>query len=113
MIEYTLCMVAKKKLSLGLICVMMVFALQALSSANKVQEYTLENGLQVFLLEEPADALVHIEFNCKAGFSSQTQDTCGFFKLYTRLIKAANPSLDFYDLQCNSDSSRFFIGKCK
>lgn len=102
-------MVAKKKLSLGLICVMMVFALQALSSANKVQEYTLENGLQVFLLEEPADALVHIEFNCKAGFSSQTQDTCGFFKLYTRLIKAANPSLDFYDLQCNSDSSRFFI----
>ena len=86
-----------------------VFSLSALSSVNNIQEYTLENGMQVFLLEEPADALVHIEFNCRAGFSSQTQETCGFFKLFTRLVKAANPQLEFYDVQCNSDTSRYFI----
>ena len=79
------------------------------SPANQVEEYTLENGLQVFLLEDPSDAQIHVEYSCRAGFSSQTQSTCGFFKLYTRLIQAANPKLNFIDAQCNSDSSRYFI----
>ena len=76
---------------------------------NKVQEYTLENGMQVFLLEDPSDAQVHIEYTCRAGFSSQTQSTCGFFKLFTKLIQAANPAISFSDIQCNADSSRYFI----
>ncbi len=76
---------------------------------NKVQEYTLENGMQVFLLEDPSDAQVHIEYTCRAGFSSQTQSTCGFFKLFTKLIHAANPAISFSDIQCNADSSRYFI----
>ena len=79
------------------------------SPATAVQEYTLENGMQVFILEDPSDAQVHIEYSCRAGFSSQTQSTCGFFKLYTRLIQAANPSINFSDVQCNADSSRYFI----
>ena len=78
-------------------------------TANAIQEFTLENGMQVFLLEDSSDAQVHIEFSCRAGFSSQTQSTCGFFKLYTKLIEAANPKLIFSDIQCNADSSRYFI----
>ena len=77
--------------------------------ATRVQEYTLENGMQVFLLEDPADAQVHIEYNCRAGFSSQTQSTCGFFKLYTKLIQASNPAINFSEIQCNADSSRYYI----
>lgn len=77
--------------------------------ATAVQEYTLENGMQVFILEDPSDAQVHIEYTCRAGFSSQTQSTCGFFKLYTMLVKAATPSLSFTDIQCNADSSRYII----
>ena len=79
------------------------------SPATTVQEYTLENGMQVFILEDPGDAQVHIEYTCRAGFSSQTQSTCGFFKLFTRLVAAANPSLNFTDVQCNADSSRYII----
>lgn len=79
------------------------------SPATSVQEYTLENGMQVFLLEDPSDAQVHIEYTCRAGFSSQTQSTSGFFKLYTRLMEAANPALGFTEVQCNADSSRYFI----
>ena len=79
------------------------------SPAAAVQEYTLENGMQAFLLEDSSDARVHIEFTCRAGFSSQTQSTNGFFKLFTRLVKAATPSLNFTDLQCNADSSRYFL----
>ena len=79
------------------------------SPVNQVQEYTLENGMQVFLLEDSTDAQVHIEYSCRAGFSSQTQSTNGFFKLFTRLIQAANPSINFADVQCNADSSRYYI----
>ena len=79
------------------------------SPATQVQEYTLENGMQVFLLEDSTDAQVHIEYTCRAGFSSQTQSTNGFFKLFTRLIQAANPSINFSDVQCNADSSRYYI----
>ncbi|WP_081647475.1 M16 family metallopeptidase [Treponema bryantii] len=79
------------------------------SPVNQVQEYTLENGMQVFLLEDSTDAQVHIEYSCRAGFSSQTQTTNGFFKLFTRLIQAANPSINFADVQCNADSSRYYI----
>lgn len=74
-----------------------------------VQEYTLENGMQVFILEDSSDAQVHIEYTCRAGFSSQTQSTCGFFKLYTRMVAAANPGIAFSDIQCNADSSRYII----
>lgn len=79
------------------------------SPATQVQEYTLENGMQVFLLEDSTDAQVHIEYSCRAGFSSQTQSTNGFFKLFTRLVQAANPNLPFAEVQCNADSSRYYI----
>ncbi len=76
---------------------------------NKIHELTLENGMQVFLLEDFTDACVHIEYACRAGFSSQTQSNCGFFKLYSRMIQSANPELQFTEVQCNADSSRYFI----
>lgn len=94
------------------ILILLLFLLTArlsASPATSVQEYTLENGMQVFILEDPSDAQVHIEYSCRAGFSSQTQSTCGFFKLYTRLVAAANPLISFSDIQCNADSSRYFI----
>lgn len=76
---------------------------------DRVTEYTLENSMKVYLLEDSSDALVHIEFTTRAGFSSQTQSTCGFFKLFTRLIQASNPKLNFSEVQCNSDSSRYIL----
>lgn len=79
------------------------------SPATQVQEYTLENGMQVFILEDSNDAQVHIDFTCRAGFSSQTQSTNGFFKLYTRLVQAASPALNFSEVQCNADSSRYLL----
>ena len=64
------------------------------SPADQINEYVLENGMEVFLLEDTSDALVHIELSVKAGFSSQTQQTNGFFKLYTNLVKAMYSNLD-------------------
>ncbi|MCR4580040.1 MAG: insulinase family protein [Treponema sp.] len=78
-------------------------------TAEAVRQVTLENGLEVFLLENKSDALVNIEFECRAGFSSQNQETNGFFKLYTRLIQASNPEINFTDRSCNADSSRYSL----
>ena len=104
-------MIIKNKKILSIACGIVLFCGGNVSAApvNAVQEYTLENGMQVFLLEDPGDAQIHVEYTCRAGFSSQTQSTCGFFKLYTRLIKSSNPSISFRDIQCNADSSRYFL----
>lgn len=77
--------------------------------ADNVKEYTLENGMQVFLLEDKSDALVHMTFTCHAGFSSQTQNTCGFFKLFARLIEHTASSISFADVSCNSDSTQYTL----
>ena len=75
--------------------------------ASQINEYILENGMEVFLLEDSSDALVHVELSVKAGFSSQTQQTNGFFKLYTNLVKAMYSNLD--QAECNSDWSSYKI----
>ncbi len=104
-------MFLKNKKILTIICSISIFCGVSMYAApvNAVQEYTLENGMQVFLLEDSSDAQVHVEYTCRAGFSSQTQSTCGFFKLYTRLVKAGSPEIAFTDVQCNADSSRYFV----
>lgn len=81
----------------------------AATPSNNIKEYTLENGLKVFLLEDSTDALTHMNFVCKAGFSSQTQYTNGFFKLFTRLIQASSPQLNFTNAQCNADYSIYSL----
>lgn len=83
--------------------------LPLLAQTNKPEQYTLENGLSVFLLEDNSDALARIEFTCRAGFSSQTQETAGFFTLYSRLIQSATPQISFEQIQCNADASRYII----
>ena len=98
----------KKCRLVTVLCLLLLHPLFS-SPATQVQEYTLENGMQVFILEDSNDAQVHIDFTCRAGFSSQTQSTNGFFKLYTRLVQAASPALNFSDLQCNADSSRYIL----
>lgn len=76
--------------------------------AGNVHQYTLENGLTVFLLEDSSDALVHVETVVKAGFSSQTQNTAGFFYLYSDLIQNSG-AVTFDSVSCNADSSRYSV----
>lgn len=73
-----------------------------------VEQFALENGMNVFLLEDSSEALIHIEVNVKAGFSSQTKSTSGFFYLYSDLIQNSD-FINFDSVTCNSDSSRYCI----
>lgn len=97
-----------KKITISFCLLFLTFSASA-KPVDKIKQLTLENGLEVFLLEDSSDALVHIEYTCRAGFSDQTQNSCGFFKLYSRLLRENNPQIPFSDVQCNADSSRYII----
>ena len=75
---------------------------------DNIQEYTLENGLTVFVLEDTSTPLIRIEYTARAGFSNQTKETSGFFKLYTRIFEASSP-LNLEAADCYADSSRYVI----
>ena len=82
-------------------------ALHAIPYDN-VREYTLENGLTVFVLDDTSTPLIRVEYTARAGFSNQTKETCGFFKLYTRIFESTS-QLDFDFAECNADSSRYVL----
>ncbi|UKI53250.1 MAG: insulinase family protein [Treponema sp.] len=75
-------------------------------------EYTLENGMQIFVLEDFSSAPVQVEFSVHAGISAQNPATTGFFPLYTRLFKYGaekNSFLQNLTSECSEDSSNYRI----
>ena len=79
------------------------------SPLKSISEQVLENGLTVFVLPDNSNALVRIEFCVKAGFSSQTQQTNGFFKLYSNIINSSTTNFSFASADCKADSTHFVI----
>ena len=84
------------------------------TETGKVYAMMMENGFTVFVKEDPSSALIHAEFICKAGYTSQTPSSTGFFPLYTRLFsstKNQDGSALFSYTQlissCNTDSSTY------
>ena len=82
-------------------------------------EYTLENGMKVFILEDFSSAPVRIEYTVHAGISAQTPETAGFLPLYTRLFNnAGKTSYGAQDRNwfpaaasstCGADSARYIV----
>ena len=97
----------KKFLLLTFLFFLMFSSLFSLPYDN-IHEYTLENGLTVFILEDTSSPLIRIEYTARAGFSNQTKETSGFFKLYTQIFGAVTP-LELEAAECNADSSRYVI----
>lgn len=77
-----------------------------------MEEYTLENGLEVYFFEDQTSPVITIELNVRAGFSKQTPSTCGFFPLYTRIIRENAKNSRYLKnmiAECNADSARYII----
>lgn len=89
------------------------------ASLDGFAEYTLQNGMKVFVLEDSSSAPVRIEYTVRAGVSAQTPETAGFFPLYTRLFAAAGKSSygqesgswlpSLADSSCGADSARYIM----
>ena len=54
---------------------------------KKFGESVLENGLELFTLEDFSDASVKVQFVVRAGISFQNQENTGFFTLYTQILE--------------------------
>lgn len=88
------------------------YSLSGYVNDQNYAEYTLENGMQVFVLEDFSSAPVRIEFSVHAGISAQNASNTGFFPLYTRLFKYGTEEeslLENLKSECNADSSRYLI----
>ena len=75
----------KKFFSLILFSIFL-FTLHAIPYDN-INEYTLENGLTVFVLEDTSTPLIRIEYTARAGFSNQTKETSGFLSFIPGFLK--------------------------
>ena len=88
-----------------------VLCAEGILNSENYGEYTLENGMELFALEDFSSATVNIELSFRAGFGSQSPENTGFFPLYSRLFKygANGNEIKKLSSECTSDSSRYRI----
>ncbi|MBR4005480.1 MAG: hypothetical protein IKI90_06480, partial [Treponema sp.] len=104
----------KTRILKGFLCLILAATLQAQTNyvleqdVGKVHIMTMPNGFTVFVREDSSSAILHAEFLCRAGYSSQTPSNAGFFPLYAQLFLSSYPleEIDVYP-SCNNDSSTF------
>ena len=54
-------------------------------NADDIKHFTLENGLEIYFLQDISSPVIHLELDVKAGFSRQTEKNAGYFSFYARL----------------------------
>lgn len=59
----------------------------ALSAFSKddIKHHKLENGLELYFLEDTSSPVIRLELDVKAGFGRQTSRNAGYFSFYARL----------------------------
>ena len=96
----------KKTLKFSFSFLLIFISAFAFAKNSEYAEYTLENGLRIFVLEDFAAAPVKIMFSVRAGINAQNKTDTGFFTLYSRLLKyAGKTEIDSLLSECGSDSS--------
>ena len=104
----------KKSFLLLFFCIFPLFSLSAQknSFSRNYSEYTLSNGLEVFVLEDFSKAMISMELSVRAGINCQGKENAGFFTLYSRLFNYDSQGLvriKELSSECNADSSRYRI----
>lgn len=54
--------------------------------ASPLHHFSLENGMDLFVLQDQSSPVVSVRLNVEGGFGDQTPDNTGFFELYSRLF---------------------------
>lgn len=81
-------------------------------NSRNYAEYTLENGIEIFVLEDFSSAKINLELQARAGISAQSKENTGFFTLYSRLFRYGeneNDTIKNLSSECSADSSRYRI----
>ena len=84
--------VFKKCTAMIVLSIVSVFLLIAEETPiENLYEYTLDNGLSVFVAENHSAPLVYIEIAVRAGAIAQTPENAGLFHLYEHMMFKGNP----------------------
>ena len=73
----------KTRIFKGFLCLILAATLHAQTNyvleqdVGKVHIMTMPNGFTVFVREDNSSAILHAEFLCRAGYSSQTPSNAG------------------------------------
>lgn len=62
-------------------------------NAEDIKHFTLENGLEIYFLQDISSPVIHLKLDVRAGFSRQTEKNAGYFSFYSRL-KGAEAGAD-------------------
>lgn len=52
---------------------------------NDIKHYKLENGLEVYYIEDTSSPVIRMELDVKAGYTNQTERNAGYFSFYANL----------------------------
>lgn len=82
----------KKRIFLGTLLALLVVAagIGEETSIENLYEFQLENGLELFVVENHAAPLAYIEIAVKAGGRAQTKENAGLFHLYEHMMFKGN-----------------------
>ena len=88
------CCMKNMKRFCSMLVLVFVFALSFLSAQEtkfpNLYRYTLENGLELFVVENDSSPLAYIEIAVRAGAVTQSPETAGLFHLYEHMLFKGN-----------------------
>lgn len=88
---YNQAMTKLKKMFLLVVFLTVGFSLSAQKTKmDNVFKYTLDNGLTLYVVENPIVPLTYIEIAFRGGSSAQTADNAGLFHLYEHMMFKGN-----------------------
>lgn len=81
----------------------------AIATSENYAEWSLENGMKVFVFEDFSNATIQLDFVVKAGTLSQTPYNTGFFNLYADVFKKTAKSNTAKNLtsECGFDATHY------
>jgi len=90
-LRYTILMNSFKKILLSFLILNSAFLINSQStSIPGLYSYRLENGLELYVMENDAAPLAYVEIAVRCGAVTQTKETAGLFHLYEHMMFKGN-----------------------
>lgn len=76
------------------LCLLLFFSLLGYAFPIEYQRFVLDNGLEVYSIQDNSTPISTVFYVNQAGFSSQNPQNTGFFELYSNLFWKTNPEFE-------------------
>ena len=77
-----------------LILLFTIFCITNFLFSNEYQRYILDNGLELYVIQDNTNPNSTVFYVNQAGFSAQNPENTGYFELYSNLFWKTNPNFE-------------------